>query len=1840
MENFNEATGAMDAMADSEGALADANEVYLDSIEAHVQQLRNAFTAMSQETLSKNLINDFINFAKVILQVVSAFMKFVSAIGGLRTILPLVISFFLIFKGGTIARSISNIVKHFQNFGKLLKAGFQSGISGAKEFAHSLDGVKTNAQAMGAAVNAALGVIGLIAAVISVVYSAINESVENQKQLLQSFVDAGVEAKDNAKNLLDLYSTYTDVTSSAEEVSNAQSGLCDVLGLTEKQFNAAKNAAGEYGSELDKLVANQLNEYSETMRLGLAADNSLAYTPGSDFQKAYGNLYGKTQDMLLFSFGPENDGGFFKNYTSALDEFFRKVTDDGKFANFEYAARHVDDLKDHLIELRDEFGKDSKEYEIASGYLQTVISLVGDYNSQLKEYDKINVATAAIELNTAVPKTQKAFEDYKRALMEAVYNNKEFGKGVTDITERTNLVVDAVEAFLATQPEFAEFINTVDNFTEATSAMERGIKGVQDMARGASEEVSKLDEVLKGDDWDTDLNQRVEYYKKLLEVIDEGKFGTERYKQLASSFGVDLAAPLDDQIAKIQSLGVYYNDATDGVYNFLQKVHELQDTDLAGLMSYDMDTGELWWDSAELDQIAPKLNMTREMLIGMLEAFRSMVPVGSWVDYDAISLQNWFDTLHGGNGIIQQIGDSFYYDEKRLQDFADAAGYDVEAVIATLQELNEYADIKPISLTIDTNGSVEDAEAAIEAYAQSLAELGAESQVVAQLVASALSNLPTEYIIDILANLPPNLYQLKEQIFAELPEDVQTEINANTDNADNAVDKTINKLEELQTVIDVTNDEFGLVTITVTDGGTIGAYKQQINELANGLRALGQNVSVVTQHNASGTKNAKPGLSLLGDEYSASGAPRPELVVSGDRAYLAGVNGPVVGKLNAGDVVYTYQQTKEILGSNLNNIKSIPAFSSGRLPQQATSSVANYSGAGNYSGASDSSSSSSSDKAKTWFEEEYALHNHYRKLEQETDQEYFEWLTSAWKTAYDQGIMETEDARKYEEEAYSLMKDLQKGYFEEWYNNQQHYLKMGEQTNEEYYNNLIWAIQYAKDTGVLAAEDIRKYEEEAYSLRTKNAEEAFQAEVDAHKHKVAMGQETEDQYYKWLFDAAKKAYQDGSLSLEEAEKYQEEIYKHSKDVAKETFDQRLADQQHALNMGKISEDQYYKWLSKHIKDWAKKGYITESEYQKYREELHKRDVDAAKAKFDKRLADQQHALNMGKISEDQYYKWIEKNAKNWYKQGNISADEYQKYIEDIYKHDQEKQKQAVERKLKDKQHALNMGKISNKQYYTWLDKASKAWVKSGKIDLDTYRQYQEEVYKGMQEIASSYYDNLNHRISMAENAGKSDRTIIAYDEKGMKRAEKDLAKLYKKGKTINDKEVQELHNKWWSYYNDKTKREEQTKDDAKKAMDDLINYRVKMINYELNKHKEALSKQLSDIKDNYSKRKEVLSNFYDTQKKLLQDQQDEDKYLDEQAEKRKAITDIELQLAQLEYDNSAKAQKKKLELEQNLADARKDLAEFEKDHAVEMATRELDAVQKLQEQELEDAEKRDEDRINKRIELIDEKLEDKNLIYRKAVKDVRSGDKDLYDAMVDYNNIEGSGNPADIAEMWNTAYTEMKDYFKMFGEYYNKIHLTYGKNLNKTTVDVSDIMPPPVVTIETKSVSSKTDTAKSVRDWLYGSTSHNAPGKSTSPKVLTYRDATQMLEKFLKGGYASGTRSARPGIHRVNENGDEALFKTSDGRTFRLFSGGEHVFNSAATDFLYDFANAPDSVLSQLFGINSPSSNIKGVGATQNISLGDIYINGNANDKTISEIRREKRAEMDYLLKELNRLNK
>lgn len=470
-----------------------------------------------------------------------------------------------------------------------------------------------------------------------------------------------------------------------------------------------------------------------------------------------------------------------------------------------------------------------------------------------------------------------------------------------------------------------------------------------------------------------------------------------------------------------------------------------------------------------------------------------------------------------------------------------------------------------------------------------------------------------------------------------------------------------------------------------------------------------------------------------------------------------------------------------------------------------------------------------------------------------------------------------------------------------------------------------------------------------------------------------------------------------------------------------------------------------------------------------------------------------------------------------------------------------KEKTWFEKQYAYHNHLVNMEQETEKSYLDWLDGAYKEAYRQGIIDLDAYYKYEEEVYKGRKKLTGDSVSWFEQQYKQHQHYLKMEQEDDADYLKWLNSA---YQQAYKEGLLTLDE-----YRKYREEVYEGVKR---LRDEAESAIKSLIDIRINMLKEDVNKEKEAIDKRLKNLKE-----------FYDKQKELLQDKYDKEKYLDEQAEKRKKVSDVQAQIEALRMDDSAKAQKRRVELTKDLQEAQKDLTDFEKEHTFNEAKDQLDKLYENQEKVL-----------NKQTEALDKKLSSPQELYEQALNDIRNGSQNLYGQMIEWNNLYGDGIRDTIKKAWEEAYKAEKQYFNYTGTHFNGVNLS------------------------------------------------NATG-------------------YVKGvsGYASGTSHAIAGIHKVDEQGVETIFQSADGQRYRMFSSGEKVLNASASDFLYKFANKGREILDKLFNGTSHSYNnvVPGVVAN-NIQLGDIVIQGNADKSTVSEIRRAQRENLEQMLKQLNRL--
>lgn len=209
---------------------------------------------------------------------------------------------------------------------------------------------------------------------------------------------------------------------------------------------------------------------------------------------------------------------------------------------------------------------------------------------------------------------------------------------------------------------------------------------------------------------------------------------------------------------------------------------------------------------------------------------------------------------------------------------------------------------------------------------------------------------------------------------------------------------------------------------------------------------------------------------------------------------------------------------------------------------------------------------------------------------------------------------------------------------------------------------------------------------------------------------------------------------------------------------------------------------------------------------------------------------------------------------------------------------------------------------------------------------------------------------------------------------------------------------------------------------------------------------DAQMDNLDKIADNLDNQKDAFDDKIDAQKEMLKLQKEEMDNADELAEKNKSIADIDAQLMELQYDDSAEAEAKRLKLLDERAQKEKDLSDYQKDKAydtkVNALDREKDAYDKnIEEQKKyieaqKEALKEQQDAIKAAQDKFEQNLSKAQNVFNGFIKVISSDifknlaanlldsldGQTLYKVLDAWNTWFGDGLKTTMNNTWNKAY--------------------------------------------------------------------------------------------------------------------------------------------------------------------------------------------------------------------------
>lgn len=432
-------------------------------------------------------------------------------------------------------------------------------------------------------------------------------------------------------------------------------------------------------------------------------------------------------------------------------------------------------------------------------------------------------------------------------------------------------------------------------------------------------------------------------------------------------------------------------------------------------------------------------------------------------------------------------------------------------------------------------------------------------------------------------------------------------------------------------------------------------------------------------------------------------------------------------------------------------------------------------------------------------------------------------------------------------------------------------------------------------------------------------------------------------------------------------------------------------------------------------------------------------TDAWKEQFDNWYSEKNHALEMGRISEEQYVSELEVMYKKYFSNLSKYQDDYFKYEKEVYQKRQELVNDyisKVEEQVKksgDESHMVEELNKLLKEKNSILSKEQKSTINE-KIVEYTVKGYEDSI------------DLLEDQLALVEDKNNTEEEAIGIYKEILSYVEQ-IQEYYRSiGYDDASDQLLELSRRYQDYVNKidsineklyEKQKEAQIKaleeendyiDDAMNAMDDILDATVDLIKRETNAQIDALEDQKNQIedyydnlkdsteeyydsmkdkaKDSYDSQKEEMNAYYDdlidkikdssdaqkqalkdeldaykkiinAQKEKLQNMRDEENYNSNVAEKNKNIASLQSQIDALALDDSRSAQAKRLKLEEELAKAKKDLADYQADYSLD---KQLDALDKEYDAF--------EENINNQIDAIEKSADKETKIYQKKQKEM------------------------------------------------------------------------------------------------------------------------------------------------------------------------------------------------------------------------------------------------------------
>lgn len=432
--------------------------------------------------------------------------------------------------------------------------------------------------------------------------------------------------------------------------------------------------------------------------------------------------------------------------------------------------------------------------------------------------------------------------------------------------------------------------------------------------------------------------------------------------------------------------------------------------------------------------------------------------------------------------------------------------------------------------------------------------------------------------------------------------------------------------------------------------------------------------------------------------------------------------------------------------------------------------------------------------------------------------------------------------------------------------------------------------------------------------------------------------------------------------------------------------------------------------------------------------------------------------------------------------------------------------------------------------------------------------------------------------------------------------------------------------------------------------------------------KEAYQDRLDNLETEYK----AYTKKLDAEKDLLKAKKEEADYEKSLAEKTKSVAQIQSELAKLQFDDSIEAQKKRIQLMEQLSEKQSDLDEFQSDHQYDLAESaidkesdrykdlyderkkliedERDARDKFYENELDaldraqtkwqrdfDYRKQQDQRWHEdKINQIEAEINDEVTLRAQAIEAIESRNQEAYQKLIEWNRVYGTGIDYDITQKWNVAMSALDEYGKK------------GIGVQK----ILDILAQKV-----EEIASKTSSAgSSFKTW-------NDSLNDTKSSLVEIATRMRKVNELLKeAGAFDGIPIHEVPSNRPNNVKKEMFTKNHTGTDYVSMNANDRLLNKSLglkSDEVVRILKVGEAVVPKERNLkrlkeNSPlaeasverraselTEGSRGYVADNsshiNVSIGDTIVQGNADNNVVSRLNEYKKSIVNEVFTKINK---